>query len=74
VKDVHAAAMKAMTEGRAVTTDCVGGTNMLFACPILLRHGDRTYPKAAIVAMAHGIYNFHFADRLAEIVEILPPA
>ncbi len=67
VLDVHSAAHRAMCEGKPITADCIGGSGTLFACPILLRHGTKTYPKAAIVAAAHDIYNFHFADRLAEL-------
>ena len=67
VRDVHAAAHRAMSEGKSVTADCIGGAGTLFACPLMLHHGTKAYPKAAIVAAAHDIYNFHFADRLAEL-------
>jgi len=66
--DVHAAAHEAMQAGTAVTTDCVGGTDLLYACPIYLMHRARRYPKAAVVAAAHDVFNFHFADRLAETI------
>ena len=66
VRAVHAAAHEAMRAGTPVTADCVGGAGLLYACPICLAYHGESYPKAAIVAAAHDVFNFHFADRLAE--------
>lgn len=66
VRDLHAAAHEAMNARTSITADCVGGTGLLYACPICLTHHGEVYPKAAVVAAAHDVFNFHFADRLAE--------
>jgi sigma-B regulation protein RsbU (phosphoserine phosphatase) len=57
-----------MSEGKPVAAGCIGGEATLFACPVMLQHGGRAYPKAAIVAAAQDIYHFHFADHLAELM------
>jgi sigma-B regulation protein RsbU (phosphoserine phosphatase) len=54
-----------MAAGEPVTADCVGGDGTLYACPIAICGSERWYPKAAIVAAAHDIHRFHYADRLA---------
>ena len=68
VWDVHAGALRAMEAGEPVTADCLGGENTLYACPIMLSLGETTYPKAAVVAAAQDIFNFHYADRLARVL------
>ena len=66
--DCHAAAHEAMKAGGPITADCLGGEDTLYACPIVLSLGEVTYPKAAVVAAAQDIFNFHYADRLAKIL------
>jgi len=63
--DVSAAAHAAMRAEKPVTANCIGGQGTLFACPIILCHDHGSAPKAAIVAAAHDVFRFHFADRLA---------
>ena len=67
LRDVHAAAHKALERNACVTADCAGGEGLLFACPVVLSRDGNTYPKACIVAAAHDTYCFHFADRLAKL-------
>ena len=69
VRDVHAAGHEAMAAGKPASGGCVGGTNTLYACPIMLAHLGDDYPKAAVVAAAQDIYNFYFADRLAQVLK-----
>lgn len=69
VWDAHAAAHKALEAREPVTADCAGGENTLYVCPIVLSLGDETFPKAAIVAAAQDIFNFHYADKLAEVLD-----
>jgi serine phosphatase RsbU (regulator of sigma subunit) len=65
--DIHEAGLAAMQEERPVTADCIGASNLLYACPILLAYNGATYPKAAVVAAAHDIFSFHFADQLSRL-------
>lgn len=65
VADIHGAGHAAMRAGEPVSADCVGGKGTLYACPILLHDGETPYPKGAVVAAAHDVFHFHYADRLA---------
>ena len=67
VLDNHAVAHEAMRLGAPATGNCIGGDDVLYACPIVLHHGDAFHPKAAVCVAAHDIFRFHYADRLAEI-------
>lgn len=69
LRDVHQAALLSLQAGEPVVADCVGGESTLYACPIVLGHHGSRYPKAGIVAAAQDIYNFHFADRLAAVLQ-----
>lgn len=69
VWDVHAAAHSAMNASGPVAADCVGGENTLYACPISLVLPEGTFPKAGVVVAAQDIFNFHYADDLADILD-----